>query len=320
MCQRDQGQTSVSDMERSSSEGQRPSSEGQRPSSEGQQSTSLQVYVDSKTPVLLQTATAPVFGSTTRLTTVQARIILDSGSQRSYVTTRLKEILSLEAVRTEMISIKTFGSSNEIRQNCDLVNLRIGAKDGGNVKLTALAVPLICEPICGQPISRARDTFEHLSGLDLADSSYQEGAQELEVEILIGSDYYWKFATGRVLRGRLGPIAIHTRLGWVLSGPLLGLDSRETAVNLIASTHVLRVDSEQMSPILDQPLDTQLNKFWEIESLGIEANESSVYDKFVNEISFKDHRYVVNLPWKESHPELPDNFELSCKRLGNLLN
>ena len=116
VCQKDQGQTSISETEQSPSVGQQPS---------------LQLYVDSKTPVLLQTAPAPVCGSTTQLTTTQARIILDSGSQRSYVTTRLKDMLSLETVRTEIILIKTFGSSDDNQQKCDLVNLRIGVKNGG---------------------------------------------------------------------------------------------------------------------------------------------------------------------------------------------
>jgi len=121
-----------------------------------------------------------------------------------------------------MISIKTFGSSVEIRQECDLVNLKVGTRNGGSVKITALVVPLICEPICSQPVNLARETFHHLSGLDLADSSHL--GDTLEVDMLIGSDYYWSFATGRVLRGRIGPTAIHTRLGWVLSGPLQGME------------------------------------------------------------------------------------------------
>ena len=186
------------------------------------------------------------------------------------------------------------------------------------MKITALAVPLICEPICSQPVNLARETFQHLSGLDLADSSHL--GDTVEVDILIGSDYYWSFATSRVLRGRIDPTAIHTRLGWVLSGPLQGMESGDKAVNLIASTHALPVDGETIHHNPDQSLDTQLKKFWELESLGIVKNESSVYDQFISEITFKDRRYEVRLPWKDSHSELPDNFELSCKRLGNLLS
>ena len=36
--------------------------------------------------------------------------------------------------------------------------------------LSALCVPLICLPIRNQPIKFAHQTFDHLKGLDLADS------------------------------------------------------------------------------------------------------------------------------------------------------
>ena len=47
--------------------------------------------------------------------------------------------------------------------------------------------------------------------------------------------------------------------------------------------------------------------------------EQSVYDKFTQQISFKNGRYTVSLPWKESMPCLPDNYMLCCKRLTGLL-
>ena len=98
------------------------------------------------------------------------------------------------------------------------------------------------------------------------------------------------------------------------------MESGDNAVNLIASTHALRVDGETTHNNPDQSLDTQLKKFWELESFGIVKNESLVYDQFINEITFKDRRYEVRLPKKVSHSELPKNFELSCKRLGNVLS
>ena len=98
------------------------------------------------------------------------------------------------------------------------------------------------------------------------------------------------------------------------------MESGDNAVNLIASTHALRVNGETIHNNPDQSLDTQLKKFWELESFRIVKNESLVYDQFISEITFKDRRYDVRMLWKHSHSELPDNFEFSCKRLGNLLS
>ena len=36
---------------------------------------------------------------------------------------------------------------------------------------------------------------------------------------LIGSDFYWDLVTGGTIQGQCGPMAINTKLGWVLSGP-----------------------------------------------------------------------------------------------------
>ena len=41
------------------------------------------------------------------------------------------------------------------------------------------------------------------------------------VDILIGADFYWRFVTGHILQGKKsGPVAMETKLGWVLSGPM----------------------------------------------------------------------------------------------------
>ena len=45
---------------------------------------------------------------------------------------------------------------------------------------------------------------------------------------------------GQVIRGDSGPTAIHTKVGWILSGPANHL---EVAVNLaLASTYTLKID------------------------------------------------------------------------------
>ena len=106
---------------------------------------------------------------------------------------------------------------------------------------------------------------------------------------------------------------MHTKVGWVLSGPMRGL---QTAVNLtLTSTHTLKVDTCKMEPSLDD----RLKQFWELESLGVMNNESSVYEKFVQEIRFDGQRYEVSLPWKEHHPPLQDHLELCRGRLTSLL-
>lgn len=121
--------------------------------------------------------------------------------------------------------------------------------------------------------------------------------------------------TGETKRGRDGPVAVQTRLGWVLSGPISFVDSH-LSTNLI--THVLRTDSCGVSKA-NKSLEAQLHSFWELESLGIKDNESTVITRFEDSIIFRDGRYQVTLPWKDPEAVLPDNYQLSHKRLLSLI-
>ena len=100
------------------------------------------------------------------------------------------------------------------------------------------------------------------------------------------------------------------KFGWVLSGPAR---QQEVTVNLsLTTTHVLRIEA-------CSDLDDYLKRFWELESLGVTDDETSVYEKLAQQIQHDGRRYKVSLPWKEHHPLLPDHYDLCHKRLANLL-
>ena len=113
--------------------------------------------------------------------------------------------------------------------------------------------------------------------------------------MLVGSDFYWDLSTGQIRRGSTGPATIHTRIGWVLSGPTCEPSvTKEKSHGLM--THALRVGA-YIQP--DLPLEEGLRAFRELESLGILMGEKSVYNDFCEHIQFKDGQYEVALPWKQ---------------------
>lgn len=89
-----------------------------------------------------------------------------------------------------------------------------------------------------------------------------------------------------------------------------------TAVN-IASTHIIMTEAVPFPP--EGNLKEQLSHFWKLDSIGGLPDESSVHDKFEETVKFTGERYEVDLLWKESHPMLPDNFDLSAARLHHLV-
>ena len=78
----------------------------------------------------------------------------------------------------------------------------------------------------------------------------------------------------------------------------------------LSSKHVLKIGSTEISDMKDD-----LQKFWDLETLGIKEHETSVYDKFSNDITFADKKYHVKLPFKDNHPMLPDNYTAALRRL-----
>ena len=164
-----------------------------------------------------------------------------------------------------------------------------------------------------QPVSFCQDNFDHLAQLDLADPS--DGSSHLDIDVLIGCDQYWELVTGETRRGNSGPVALNTELGWVLSGPVASPAWDTPSTCLV--THTLRVDGLTHDDL--QVLDDRLKSFWELESFGISGSDRSVYDEFGDSVRFVNGRYEVELPWKEAHPALPNNYHLCVQRLRGLL-
>ena len=181
--------------------------------------------------------------------------------------------------------------------------------------MSAYVVPTICAPISNQMIQFTQETYPHLHRLELADNSH--GSEELSVNLLIGADSYWHFVTGETVRDvNPGPVAILTKLGYVLSGPVSVSihEQHESTINL-TETHVLKISSTAVD---DRSLNSEIKQFWDLESLGIRPNEETVGEQFSRDVHFNGERYEVSLPLKENRELLPDNFQVSQSRLNSL--
>ena len=136
------------------------------------------------------------------------------------------------------MSIVTFGSTKRLDQSCEIVRIGMKLQDGSDQFLELFTVPTICEPLTSQPIAFCTERYGYLSQLDLADDF--DGKSAMNIDLLIGADHYWNQTTGRTIRGGNGPVAIHTKLGWVLSGPAPDVGANHQSASLITS-HTLHV-------------------------------------------------------------------------------
>lgn len=151
--------------------------------------------------------------------------------------------------------------------------------------------------------------YEHLVDLDFADdSSVQCGSQ---VDLLIGNDFYWMFFTGGIRLGESGPVAMESKLGWILSDPVPREDMSSVSTRL--ETNIVTSNRS------DDSMVEQVKQFWELESIGILPNEGTVNDKFLEYIHQVERRFEVNLPWREHHRLSPDNYKVAINRLNSAL-
>lgn len=83
--------------------------------------------------------------------------------------------------------------------------------------------------------------YTHLASLDLADEA--EGNSNLEDDLHLDFDIYWEIVTGGESWRTHGEVAVHTKLGRELFGPIQLESMMHSHTNLVVSTHVYRVDT-----------------------------------------------------------------------------
>ena len=127
------------------------------------------LYVSSNKPVLLQTASTVVYNPHNPSARMRLRIVMDSGSQRSYLAQRVQDALHLEPIDQQRLAIAAFGSKRAEPCLCDVVRVRVHPKVGKDQDVDLFVVPHICEPLTEQPIGKTLKPFAHLAGLELAD-------------------------------------------------------------------------------------------------------------------------------------------------------
>ena len=111
-----------------------------------------------------------------------------------------------------------------------MVNLRLQGSQG-EIEISTLCFPKICSAVSAKINV---NNYAHLQGLELADASIVEGSQQ-NIDVLIGSDFYFDVVSGDVVRGNSGPVALGSTFGWTLSGHAIVEESSDTftTTNLI---------------------------------------------------------------------------------------
>ena len=267
------------------------------------------VAVSSGGKVILQTVPAILSGSNGCSKVV--RCFFDPGSQTSFVRQSVIDELGLDGKNVK-IAVSGFGggaSKSSLRKRIVFTVAPVD-KSGQPQCIEALTTPVICRPAEAVEIHPRR--WSHLQNIVFPEEFPRE---EQEIEVLIGLDFYYSFVTRDIVKGGSNePVAVRTTLGWVFCGPTGGHD-QECSVSMN-----VQIGAEEQ-------LNETLQKFWDLESIGIRPAESSIstthaedvtLKKFKETLTYNDGRYEVCLPWKEDRVALKDNYRQAERRLYNL--
>ena len=144
--------------------------------------------------------------------------------------------------------------------------------------------------------------FEQLSDLITSDTISNDG----KLDILEGVGYYWSLITDDIIRLNERLVAIWSKLGYILSGPV---DSGDTQSNshIANCVHIMKVATEPLMSIEENnSLSEKVERFWSLDAIGISPTEKSVYERTEQSIKFVDGRYQVELPFEEEFPIIED--------------
>ena len=108
-----------------------------------------------------------------------------------------------------------------------------------------MGFPVICSSL---PTRVDLSRYSHLDGLELVENVDTDKG---EIDIFVRSDFYWSIVTEGLRICDKGPIAVNSKLGWLLSGPVHNSTMMKSTV-----TNLILTDTDVSNPTHDDVLLT----------------------------------------------------------------
>ncbi|XP_052760015.1 uncharacterized protein LOC128202884 [Mya arenaria] len=273
--------------------------------------------------VFMQIATTEVKKDLTNTDYVKTRLLLDCGSQRTYITKSLADKLGLKPKKTEELKVVTFGSTHSKNIKTELTTLYLKLKNGQYIEIKANIVPVISGNIQRKTLNiKAMSDLDHLvNSVELADT-IPRNCEMANVELLLGNDYYLDIVLSQKLEVTPGLYLLSSKLGWILAGRTTSEETDDSVPNMLILTHGSTFTKTNVFQCVDSVLESkpELEDFWSIEAIGVKdkpdySDDDTAMQMFKKNIKFQDGRYQVTWPWKNEIQELPKNRELAYGRL-----
>ncbi|CAB0011196.1 unnamed protein product, partial [Nesidiocoris tenuis] len=233
------------------------------------------------------------------------RMVIDSGSQNSFMTQKCLNKLGLTMSRSNKTICgigQTLFSGARGKVICQI---KPCSQSSPILTTEAIIVPTITSHL--PSVSLPNAIVSRLSGYNLADSTFWKPGP---VEFLLGVDLFTDIWTGAVTSfDDTTPKLFDSIFGQIVMGKLEG--------NVHSSTSLFAANN-------DSNLSFQLEKFWELESPAPTENVLSPEDLQCEEFFQKTHRrlengtYEVRLPFRDTEPTVGDSSAAAIRRFHSL--
>jgi len=219
--------------------------------------------------------------------------LIDSGSERSFISKSVQAKFSFPIVRKEKLNIEAF-SGPIISETCDVVELNVQIDQ--NSSPVQLLVSQNMREIKNNSIDLSRYSNIRLPLCD----------RPCDINIILGADYFYSFVSGNVISIDEKLKFLETKLGYVAHGSL----------------SVAKINGDSCHSFFSQCVDVDNNldvkAFWDNEIAGIEpassyTEHSKLLKEFDDHIKFSNGRYSVNLPWLPKR-SITSDFLVHAKR------
>ncbi|GFU27358.1 DUF1758 domain-containing protein [Nephila pilipes] len=130
-----------------------------------------------------------------------------------------------------------------------------------------------------------------------------------KIDLLLGYEIFFDLMrSGQIYVPNSNLVLQNSAFGYLIGGSIENLRDKKKPVHC---------------GFINENVETQLKKFFDLESIGIRDNphcydEDKALEIFNETVNFKNNRYTVNIPWKKNCNQLGDNYYVAEKTLKGL--
>lgn len=270
--------------------------------------------------ILLATARVTIFSRNGL--PVNARILLDNGSQVSFVT---QSLLNKIEYHSYTKNLDICGISQNSISSKSVVDICFYSRFDQDKKFAiscAVLEKITCKlpqvPIKVSELNIPKEIFPNL-----ADPEFHEPS---EIDMLVGADVFYNIICPDVHHLGDGlPTLLGTHLGWVIAGNLPAKTDGPPSTSFC----VQNTDSQSVCLFAEAyELDDVLKKFWDLEEVGAKLDRNSSLSPedqlaesiFSSTTQFLNGQYQVDMPFKspQEYLKLGDSFKIAERRFLSL--